>query len=95
MPKQLPNIITCIRIALIPVFATFYLAKKFEIAIAILALVMLSDLVDGYIARKYNLLVTGGSDFHMPNDYSHGNVGDAVIKDLDVRKFLKVLDNEY
>ncbi len=47
------------------------------------------------IARKYNLLITGGSDFHMPNDFSHGNVGDSVIKDLDVRKFLKVLDNEY
>ena len=47
------------------------------------------------IARKYNLVVTAGSDFHLPNDYSHGNVGDAVIKDLDVRKFLKVLEDEY
>ena len=55
MPKQLPNIITCIRIALIPVFAAFYLTKRFGIAVAILALVMLSDLVDGYIARKYSL----------------------------------------
>lgn len=47
------------------------------------------------IARKYNLVVTAGSDFHSLNDYSHGNVGDSVIKDLDVRKFLKVLENEY
>lgn len=60
MPKQLPNIITCIRIALIPVFVTFYLTKYFKTAIAILALVMLSDLVDGYIARKYNLQTRTG-----------------------------------
>lgn len=60
MPKQLPNIITCIRIALIPVFVTFYLTNKFGIAIAVLALVMLSDLVDGYIARKYNLQTRTG-----------------------------------
>ncbi len=55
MPKQLPNIITCIRIALIPVFAVLYLTKQYITAIIVLALVILSDLVDGYIARKYNL----------------------------------------
>ncbi len=55
VPKQLPNIITGIRIAMIPVFAVFYLFEKFSVAIFILALVMLSDLLDGHIARKYNL----------------------------------------
>ncbi len=60
MPRQLPNIITCIRIGLIPVFAGFYLSGRYSVAIVILALVMLSDLVDGHIARKYNLQTRTG-----------------------------------
>lgn len=47
------------------------------------------------LARKYNVLVTGGSDFHRPNDLGHGDVGDSIIKDQDLKKFLKVLENEY
>ena len=47
------------------------------------------------LARKYNLLVTGGSDFHMDNDYKHGNVGTSYIKDEDLRMFLRVLENEH
>lgn len=47
------------------------------------------------LARKYNLLITGGSDFHAPFDLGHGNVGESFIKDLDLRKFLKVLEDEY
>lgn len=47
------------------------------------------------LARKYDLLVTGGSDFHAPFDFGHGSVGESYIKDLDLRKFLKVLEDEY
>ena len=47
------------------------------------------------LATKYNILVTGGSDFHQPHDYNHGDVGDSFIKDLDLRKFLRVLENEH
>ena len=47
------------------------------------------------LARKYNLLVTGGSDFHTDNDYKHANVGTSFIKDNDLRKFLRILENEH
>ncbi len=47
------------------------------------------------LAKKYNILVTGGSDFHMDSDYRHGNVGTSYIKDEDLRRFLRVLENEH
>lgn len=56
----MPNIITCIRIALIPVFASFYLTDKFSTAIVVLALIIVSDLLDGYLARKYSLQTRTG-----------------------------------
>lgn len=47
------------------------------------------------LAKKYNILVTGGSDFHAINDFKHADVGTSVIKDQDLRKFLRVLENEH
>ncbi len=47
------------------------------------------------LAKKYNILVTGGSDFHRVNDLGHGEVGDCYIKDLELRKFIRVLEDEY
>ena len=46
------------------------------------------------LAKKYKLFITGGSDFHSFNDYKHGNVGEACIKDRDLDKFLRKLENE-
>ena len=47
------------------------------------------------LAKKYNIIVTGGSDFHKDNDYKHADVGTCYIKDQDLRKFLRVLENEH
>ena len=47
------------------------------------------------LAKKYNLIVTGGSDFHMEYDYKHADVGTCYIKDQELRKFLRVLENEH
>ena len=47
------------------------------------------------LAKKYNLLITGGSDFHRLNDTKHGDVADATIQGKELETFLKVLDNEY
>lgn len=55
MNKHVPNIITSLRIVLIPVFAFLYLSDIFWPSVAVLAVIMLSDLVDGFIARKYHL----------------------------------------
>lgn len=41
------------------------------------------------LARKHNLLVTAGSDFHAYEDYKHGNIGSVRLKGEDLTKFLK------
>ncbi len=63
--KNLPNIITIIRILLIPFVIFFYLANFFDngigklIAMILFIIAAVTDMVDGYIARKYKLV----SDF--------------------------------
>ncbi len=52
--KTVPNLISFIRILLIPVFAVLFYNGQTVTAAVILALSGLSDLVDGKIARKYN-----------------------------------------
>ena len=54
--KVVPNIISIFRICLVPVFIAVYFADDRDIkyyAILIYAIAGLSDLLDGYIARKY------------------------------------------
>lgn len=62
---NLPNKLTCLRVILIPFFILFMLtdfagpASKF-IALAIFIIASLTDLLDGKIARKYNLVTNFG-----------------------------------
>ncbi len=58
---NLPNKLTVMRVVLIPFFVFFLLAPYFEgygnyIAVAIFIVASLTDLLDGKIARKYNLV---------------------------------------
>lgn len=61
---NLPNKITIVRMLLIPFFLFFYLATFIPygkiIATAILIIACLTDALDGYIARKYNLVTDLG-----------------------------------
>jgi len=61
---NLPNKLTMLRIILIPVFMFFYLAEFIPhakiIATVILIVAELTDLLDGYIARKNNLVTDFG-----------------------------------
>lgn len=41
-----------------------------------------------HIARKYNLVVTAGSDFHAFKDTKHGEIASCVIKGREVEKFI-------
>lgn len=50
----IPNLLSVIRISLIPVFAVMYLNGQPIAAIAILAVSGLTDLFDGKIARRFN-----------------------------------------
>lgn len=50
----IPNLLSVIRILLVPVFAYFYINNKVGLAIVVLVLSGLSDFFDGKIARKFN-----------------------------------------
>lgn len=58
---QNPNIYTLLRIALVPVFwyALFSLKNPF-IAVIVFWIAAITDLVDGYLARKHNLVSNFG-----------------------------------
>jgi predicted metal-dependent phosphoesterase TrpH len=43
------------------------------------------------LAKKNNLFITGGSDFHTFNDGRHGNIGQVYLSGEDLEIFLKVL----
>lgn len=62
---NLPNKLTCLRVLLIPFFVVFLLMEgSFSyfkwIALAIFIIASLTDLLDGKIARKYNLVTNFG-----------------------------------
>lgn len=57
---NLPNFLTLIRFLLVPVMTIFLLKQNFTIAITIYVLAGITDVLDGYIARKYNLITKLG-----------------------------------
>ncbi len=62
---NLPNKLTLLRVILVPVFLFFYLATFLPsytkiIALAIFVIAELTDFLDGYIARKYNMVTDFG-----------------------------------
>lgn len=61
---NLPNKLTCFRVLLIPVFVLFmyldFIPYNNLIALGIFIVASLTDLLDGQIARKYNLITNFG-----------------------------------
>ena len=60
---SIPNILTCIRLALMPVFLTVYfspLPNAKYIAMGILCASFVTDVLDGFIARRFNMITTLG-----------------------------------
>ena len=61
---NLPNKLTLTRIVMIPLFVLFYYLTAFKghfyVAAAVFALAAATDFLDGYIARKYNLVTDLG-----------------------------------
>ena len=59
-----PNLLSLFRIVLIPVYMTIYLnahqTRDYVLAAVILAISCLTDMVDGKIARKFNMISTVG-----------------------------------
>lgn len=59
----IPNILSFVRIILVPVFLVFYFKLEKQgalIATIILALSAFTDVIDGYIARKFNMVSNFG-----------------------------------
>lgn len=46
------------------------------------------------LAKKYNLLITAGSDFHDYGDNKHGNIGSTVLDDESINKLVKAIYGE-
>lgn len=61
---SIPNLLSLFRIALIPVYITIYLNARdqddYFLAAAILAVSCLTDMIDGQIARRFNMITNVG-----------------------------------
>ena len=54
--NTIPNWLSFLRIALIPVFTVLFVKEYYIIAFATMIFAALTDLIDGKIARKYNMI---------------------------------------
>lgn len=50
----IPNVITLLRLVLIPFYTYFLLTQKFFLAAILYGIAAISDILDGYLARKLN-----------------------------------------
>ena len=57
---NLPNKLTMLRVLLIPFFMVFMSLDMYTIAVSIFAFASFTDFLDGFIARKYNLVTDFG-----------------------------------
>ncbi len=60
MKMNLPNKLTLLRIILVPVTMVLMMTNHYYIALGVFIVASLTDLLDGYIARKYNLVTSFG-----------------------------------
>lgn len=63
MFKHVPNILTAIRLLLIPVIFYFALEENYVLAVVFLTLSGLTDVLDGFIARKFHFITDFGTLF--------------------------------
>ena len=60
MFKYVPNILTMSRFVLIPFIVFFIITDNYILAFLFLTISGITDILDGYIARKYNLITNFG-----------------------------------
>jgi len=58
---NIPNLLTLVRLALIPVVAYFLATEAYRIALPIFLVAALTDFADGYIARRFKLVSSLGA----------------------------------
>lgn len=57
---NVPNVLTMLRMVLIPIFVVLFAGGQTKWALVVFLAASLTDLLDGYIARKYNLITNFG-----------------------------------
>ncbi len=57
---NIPNVLSLVRLGLLPVFAVLYFNDQLEWAVVVLLLSGLTDLLDGVIARRFNQITKIG-----------------------------------
>ena len=57
---NVPNVLTMLRLALIPVFVILYVNGHDKLALLVFIIASLTDLLDGYLARKNNQITAFG-----------------------------------
>ncbi|MDX1359246.1 MAG: CDP-alcohol phosphatidyltransferase family protein [Clostridia bacterium] len=60
MKKHIPNIITGSRLLMVPLFVIFMVQRSFAAAAIVYLAAALSDLLDGYLARKWKVVSNFG-----------------------------------
>lgn len=60
---SIPNLLTFLRLALTPPFIYFMLKENWEYAMYLGAVSVATDFLDGYIARKFNMITEFGKKF--------------------------------
>ncbi|WP_313561947.1 CDP-alcohol phosphatidyltransferase family protein, partial [Ruminiclostridium cellobioparum] len=63
MKKNIPNLLTLIRLLIVPVLGYFLYFEHYIPAMILFAFGGFTDVLDGYIARKYNLITKWGKVF--------------------------------
>lgn len=58
--KYLPNYLTILRLILVPIIFTLVLKEKYLAAFVFFLIANITDILDGQIARKYNLITDWG-----------------------------------
>ena len=57
---NVPNVLTMLRLALIPVFVALHSAGRPKLALTVFLLASFTDFLDGYLARKYRQITAFG-----------------------------------
>ena len=58
--ENIPNLLTCLRFVLIPFIFLSVIHQRFIISIILFTLSCITDVLDGYIARKFNYITDIG-----------------------------------
>ena len=57
---NIPNILTILRLLVLPIFGYFLFKEEYTVSVIIFIAAGLTDILDGYIARKYNMVTAWG-----------------------------------